>query len=168
MIRPCELSEVDEICALVNDAAAAYRGVIPEDCWKEPYMTAGELERDIADGVRFWGSYDADRPVAVMGLQPVGDVALVRHAYTRTANQGAGLGAALLARIRSETDRPMLVGTWKAATWAIRFYEARGFRLVTAPRKDDLLRRYWRVPARQMDESVVLADARWFADVGRT
>jgi len=168
MIRPCEPAELDDICALVNDAAAAYRGVIAGDCWKEPYMSADELRRDIADAVKFWGSYVDGRLVAVMGLQPVGDVALVRHAYTRTANQGAGLGAALLTRLRQETDRPLLVGTWKAATWAIRFYEARGFRLVTAPQKDALLRRYWSVPARQMDESVVLADARWFAAVGRT
>lgn len=163
MIRPCEPAELDDICALVNDAAAAYRGVIPADCWKDPYMSAEELRREIDDGVRFWGFFDGGALLAVMGLQNVGEVALVRHAYTRTTKQGAGIGAALLAHLRGETDRPMLVGTWKAATWAIRFYERRGFRLVTAPHKDALLRRYWTVPARQMDESVVLADARWFA-----
>jgi GNAT superfamily N-acetyltransferase len=98
-----------------------------------------------------------------MGLQQVGDVSLIRHAYTRTARQGRGLGRALLAHLRARTDRPMLIGTWAAATWAIRFYQAQGFRLVTPAEKVVLLRRYWTVPERQIEESVVLADPRWFA-----
>ena len=163
MIRPCEPAELDDVCALVNDAAVAYRGVIAADCWNEPYMPIDELRRDVDDGVRFWGFFDDGQLVGAMGLQDVGEVALVRHAYTRTAKQGAGIGAALLAHLRDQTDRPLLVGTWKAATWAIRFYQARGFTLVTAPQKDALLRRHWTVSVRQMAESVVLADARWFA-----
>lgn len=162
MIRPCTLDDLDEIRVIVNDAAEAYRGVIADDCWTVPYMSAEELRHEIDDGVQFWGAVADGRLLAVMGLQQVGDVALIRHAYTRTANQGAGLGDALLACLRERTDRPVLVGTWKAATWAIAFYQRRGFRLVDAVQKDDLLRRYWSVPPRQMQESVVLADARWF------
>ena len=101
-----------------------------------------------------------------MGLQLVSDVALIRHAYTRTASQGKGIGSALLAHVQRQTDRPILVGTWKAATWAVRFYEARGFRLIDAPQKDALLRRYWTVPARQIEESVVLANDRWSGTPG--
>ncbi len=163
MIRECRAIECDDICAVVNDAATAYRGVIAADCWKEPYMSRDELEREIDEAVRFWGCVEDGRLVAVMGLQDVGDVALIRHAYTRAARQGAGLGSALLAHLRTQTVRPMLVGTWKAATWAIRFYERHGFRLVDAVNKDRLLRRYWTVSARQREESVVLADARWFS-----
>jgi len=163
MIRQCEPDELDEVCAVVNDAAAAYRGVIAADCWKDPYMSGEELRREVDDGVLFWGFFEGGRLLAVMGLQHVGDVALIRHAYTRTANRGTGAGTALLAHVRAQTDRPMLVGTWKAAAWAVKFYQGRGFRLVTAPQKDALLRRYWTVPERQIDESVVLADARWLA-----
>lgn len=163
MIRECRAIEYEDICAVINDAAEAYRGVIAADCWKEPYMSPDELEREMDEAVRFWGCVDDGRLVAVMGLQHVGDVDLIRHAYTRTAHQGAGLGTALLAHLRQQTVRPMLVGTWTAATWAIRFYEHHGFRLIAAPGKDRLLRRYWTVSARQMEESVVLADARWFA-----
>jgi GNAT superfamily N-acetyltransferase len=163
MIRQCEPAELDDICAVVNDAATAYRGIIAADRWKDPYMSGEELGREMDDAVQFWGFLEGGRLLAVMGLQHVGDVALIRHAYTRTANRGAGIGTALLGHLRGQTDRPMLVGTWKAATWAIRFYQGRGFRLVSAPDKDQLLRRYWTVPDRQIEESVVLADARWFA-----
>ena len=163
MIRQCEPDELDDVCAVVNDAAAAYRGVIAADRWKDPYMAGEELRREVNDGVLFWGFFEGGRLLAVMGPQHVSDVALIRHAYTRTAHRGTGAGTALLAHVRGQTDRPMLVGTWKAATWAVKFYQGRGFRLVTAPQKDVLLRRYWTVPERQIDESVVLADARWFA-----
>lgn len=163
MIRQCKSAEFDDICAVVNDAATAYRGIIAADRWKDPYMSEEELHREMNDAVLFWGFFKGGRLLAVMGLQHVGDVALIRHAYTRTANRGTGIGAALLGHIRGQTDRPMLVGTWKAATWAVRFYQGRGFRLVVAPHKDALLRRYWTVPERQIEESVVLADARWFA-----
>lgn len=162
MIRRCDAADFEEMYAVINDAAAAYRGVIAADRWKEPYMPADELRDEIAAGVEFWGVLEQDTLVAVMGLQHVGDVALIRHAYTRTAHQGSGAGSALLEYLRARTDRAMLVGTWTAATWAIRFYERHGFRLVTRRQKERLLRRYWTIPDRQIEESVVLADARWF------
>lgn len=165
-IRRCEPSDFDEICAIVNDAASAYRDIIPSDRWKEPYMPLEELQREVADGVVFWGARETGDLVAVMGLQFVLDVALIRHAYTRTARRGAGFGTTLVTHLQRMADRPMLVGTWKAATWAVSFYERRGFRLVTPEQKDALLRKYWTVPERQIEESVVLADKRWFTMSG--
>jgi GNAT superfamily N-acetyltransferase len=163
MIRACTTADLEEIHAVVNDAAEAYRGAIAADRWHEPYMPLDELEAEIDAGVTFWAALEGDRIEAVMGIQLVKDVALIRHAYTRTVSQGRGHGAALLAYLRSLTDRPILVGTWKAAVWAIRFYERHGFRQVTREEKVTLLRRYWTVPDRQIEESVVLADDRWFA-----
>ena len=136
-------------------------------------MPADELRDEVKDGVAFWGAFDADGTlVAVMGLQRrvprhhgaraaehVTEVALVRHAYTRTARQGTGAGTALLQHVTRQTDHPILIGTWAAATWAVRFYERHGFRLIRGAAKDDLLRRYWNIPDRQIEESVVLADA---------
>ncbi len=156
-IRACELEHFDAIAAVVNDAAIAYRGVIPPDRWKEPYMPVAEVREEFAHDVRFWGVFDNDRLLGVMGLQPVKDVALIRHAYTRTTAQGQGIGTMLLERLRTEAGgRPLLVGTWTAATWAIRFYERHGFVLVDDIEKDRLLRTYWTVPDRQIEESVVL------------
>jgi N-acetylglutamate synthase-like GNAT family acetyltransferase len=163
VIRPCQPADIDTICEIINDAASAYKNVIPSDCWHEPYMSRQELQREIAQGVTFWAVAEGKHLVAVMGLQPVHDVALIRHAYTRSARQQRGHGAALLAHFRERTDRPMLVGTWSAATWAVRFYEKHGFHLVRPVDKDRLLRRYWTVSPRQIEESVVLADSRWFA-----
>lgn len=163
MIRTCGAGDLEDIYQVINDAASAYRGVIAPDCWHEPYMPRQELSRECASGVVFWGFYEGAHLAGVMGLQLVADVALIRHAYTRTARQHQGIGAALLAHVRRQTDRPMLVGTWKAATWAVRFYEGQGFRLVRGEAKNTLLRRYWTVPDRQIDESVVLADMRWFS-----
>ena len=157
------VSDPPLIAAVINDAAQVYRGIIPPDRWKEPYMPVDELRHEIAAGVTFSGWFAGSELVAVMGLQHVQDVALIRHAYTRTAHQGQGCGVALLEHLRAEADRPMLVGTWKAATWAVAFYERHGFHLVTPEQKDLLLRRYWTVPDRQIEESVVLADARWAA-----
>lgn len=148
---------------VINDGAAAYRGKIPADRWHEPYMPAGELEDELAAGVAFWAYEEDGAPVAVMGLQDVGDVTLVRHAYTRTDRQGRGLGSALLKHLLGQTGRPVLIGTWKAAAWAIRFYERHGFRRVTDAETRELLARYWVVPERQAEESVVLVDARWRA-----
>jgi GNAT superfamily N-acetyltransferase len=145
-----------DIADVVNDGARAYRGVIPPDRWHEPYMPHEELKSEVEAGVAFWGFYDASRLLGVMGLQQVQDVALIRHAYTRTEAQGRGIGSALLGELVSLGDRPLLVGTWKAAAWAIRFYEARGFTLVSEKEKERLLRRYWTVPERQIEESVVL------------
>ena len=143
---------------VINDAARKYRGVIAADRWKEPYMPEAELREEIADGVRFWARVDGERLLSVMGLQDRGEVALIRHAYSRTAAQGSGAGSALIAHLKGLARKPMLVGTWKAATWAIRFYEKRGFRLVGEEEKRRLLRRYWKIPERQVEESVVLSD----------
>jgi GNAT superfamily N-acetyltransferase len=159
-IRPCTAADVDAIRAVCNDAARAYRGVIPDDRWSDPYMTETHLRSELRAGVGFVGAVDDGVLVAVMGLQAAGDVALIRHAYTRTLRQGHGLGGRLLAHLQSQTDRPLLVGTWRAATWAVRFYERHGFQRVDDPRP--LLQRYWDIGERQIDESVVLADDRWF------
>jgi len=161
MIRRCGTADLATVLAVINDGAAAYRGVIPADRWKEPYMPAAELEEEIGAGVVFWGWEERGTLVAVMGLQDIADVTLIRHAYTRTAHQGRGLGSALLKHLRAQTTRPILIGTWKAATWAIRFYQRHGFRLVDDAEKRVLLQRCWTVPERQIQESVVLADARW-------
>lgn len=163
MIRPCDQGDFAAIYAIVNDAAQAYRGVIPADRWHEPYMPEDELRHEIASGVAFWGYEEEGELVGVMGIQHVQDVTLIRHAYVRTARRGQGIGSVLLAHLRTLTDRPILIGTWAAATWAIRFYEKHGFRLVTPAEKDRLLGRYWCIPPRQVETSVVLADARWFA-----
>lgn len=161
MIRKCEPDEFDTIYAIINDAAQAYKGVIPADCWKEPYMPKEELQSEMNAGVIFWGYYEAGELMGVMGIQPVQDVSLIRHAYVRTAKQRQGIGGKLLARLVSETTRPMLVGTWAAAVWAIRFYERRGFKLVSQEEKNRLLKKYWSVAERQIETSVVLADERW-------
>ena len=156
-IRPCREDERDAILAIVNAAAEAYRGVIPADRWHEPYMPAGELDGEIAAGVRFWG-YEADGELAgVMGIQPVRDVDLIRHAYVFPGNQGRGVGGRLLDHLRHAATRPILVGTWADAVWAIRFYERHGFALVPPARKDALLQEYWTITPRQVETSVVLA-----------
>ena len=149
--------DLAEIAEVINDAAVVYRGAIPADCWHEPYMPMDELRAEIDAGVQFWGIRRGGRLAGVMGLQQVRDVFLIRHAYTRTEEQGSGLGSALLEHLRRRSDRRLLIGTWKAATWAIRFYERRGFRVVSATEKNRLLRRYWTVPERQIQESVVLS-----------
>jgi GNAT superfamily N-acetyltransferase len=144
--------------AIVNDAAQAYRGVIPADRWHEPYMARSELEQEIAAGVRFWVAEQAGCPVGVMGIQDKGEVALVRHAYVASVAQRNGIGRALLRHVRGLTDKPVLIGTWAAATWAIDFYLRNGFRVVSDAEKDRLLRKYWSIPDRQIETSVVLAD----------
>lgn len=145
-----------DILDIVNDAARAYRGVIPADRWHEPYMAEEELRAEMAAGVAFWGFATQGRLAGVMGLQYVQDVALIRHAYTRTALRGSGIGGALLEHLKRAARAPLLVGTWKAATWAVRFYEKRGFVLASESEKQRLLQRYWSIPERQVEESVVL------------
>lgn len=162
-IRRCDDADRPAILAIVNDAAQAYRGVIPSDRWHEPYMPEAALHAEIEAGVAFWGWEDAGGLRGVMGLQDVQDVALIRHAYVATAVRGQGIGGRLLAHLAAHTGRPLLVGTWAAATWAIRFYERHGFALVGPDEKERLLRRYWSIPERQIATSVVLADARWRA-----
>ena len=157
-IRRCRPDEQEAILAIVNAAAERYRGVIPADCWHEPYMAAEQLERDVAAGVAFWGCVDErDELVGVMGIQPVGDVDLVRHAYVRPDRQGSGIGGRLLAHLEGIGARQVLIGTWADATWAIGFYESHGYVLVPRERTAELLWRYWDVSLRQVETSVVLA-----------
>jgi N-acetylglutamate synthase-like GNAT family acetyltransferase len=158
MIRRCSDDDHDAILAIVNAAAEAYRGVIPADRWHEPYMPAGELEAEIAAGVEFWGYEDAGELVGVMGIQPLDDVDLIRHAYVRPGSQRGGVGAALLQHLLGEATKPVLVGTWAAAEWAIAFYRRHGFVQVSTEEKTRLLRTYWNIPERQIETSVVLAD----------
>ena len=156
-IRPIRTAERDAIRAIVNAAADAYREVIPADRWREPYMESHELDAEIAAGVRFWG-YEADGElIGVMGIQSIGDVDLIRHAYVRPDSQRRGVGSALLRRLRDTSTRRMLVGTWAAADWAIGFYRRHGFELVSPQRKTELLETYWTIPERQIETSVVLA-----------
>lgn len=159
-IRPCTDADFAQMLEVINDAAQKYRGSIAADRWKEPYMPEAELREEMRNGVEFWGWADGPRLASVMGLQDRGEVALIRHAYTRTAAQGTGAGSALIAHLRSLTRKPMLVGTWRAATWAVAFYQKRGFRLVGDAEKERLLRRYWNIPERQIEDSVVLESSR--------
>ena len=158
MIRRIAGGERADVLAIVNQAAEAYRGVIPADRWHEPYMDAAQLEREIAAGVEFWGIEDGAGVLAgVMGIQAVRDVDLIRHAYVRPGLQGGGIGRRLLEELTARAQRPLLVGTWAAATWAVRFYERNGFELVGREEKDRLLAAYWDIPERQVETSVVLA-----------
>ena len=156
MIRLCTDDDIPTIDAIINEAAEAYRGAVPDDCLHEPYMSRSELLAEIAAGVDFWGWEEAGDLTGVMGLQKVADATLIRHAYVRTAYQGRGCGTALFTALASKTTGPLLVGTWAAATWAIRFYERHGFRLVSTEEKDRLLDTYWSIPSRQVETSVVL------------
>ncbi len=163
MIRYCTDQDFDEIFAIVNDGAQAYKGAIPEDRWHDPYMPRDVLGAEIAAGVKFWGFEGDERLLGVMGLQPVQDVVLIRHAYVRSAMHRRGIGGRLLDHVRSFSDGPFLVGTWAAASWAIRFYGKHGFELVPRKETPALLRRYWDIPDRQIETSVVLADKGWLA-----
>ncbi|HUA96715.1 MAG TPA: GNAT family N-acetyltransferase [Terracidiphilus sp.] len=161
MIWRCGEEDFEAIWEIVNDGAQAYCGVIPADCWAEPYMSREELRHEIEDGVEFWGYDDDDHLVGVMGIQKVEDVTLIRHAYVRTENQKQGVGAKLLEHLLGLAASPVLVGTWTDAAWAIRFYEKYGFQLVSEAEKNRLLRQYWTISERQVETSVVLADAAW-------
>ena len=157
MICRLSPSEFDSMLEVVNEAAQAYRGVIPEDRWKEPYMSAEELRKEIESGVEFYGWMEDNVLVAVMGIQLVGDVTLIRHAYVLTSRQRRGIGETLLKSLVSlARTSEVLVGTWEAAHWAVRFYEKHGFRLVSREEKEKLLRKYWNIPGRQIETSVVL------------
>jgi GNAT superfamily N-acetyltransferase len=155
VIRRCRDDELAVVGEIVNAAAVAYRGVIPEDRWHEPYMGPAELESEIAAGIEFWGYEEDGSLLGVMGIQPVQDVTLIRHAYVAPGTQGRGIGGALLAALEARGSGQLLVGTWAAASWAIRFYERHGFVAVDDPAT--LLRRYWSIPERQIETSVVLA-----------
>lgn len=157
-IRRCREDESAAILDIVNSAAEAYRGVIPADRWHDPYMDRHELDAEIAAGVEFWGYETGGILIGVMGIQPVRDVDLIRHAYVRPGTQRRGVGGALLLHLHGLTARRMLVGTWAAADWAIQFYLRNGFVQVSPNRKTELLKTYWTIPDRQVDTSVVLAD----------
>jgi len=161
MIRKSVDDDFAAMLAIINDAARAYRGVIPADRWHEPYMPADELSKEIANGVVFWVAEHEGRLAGLMGIQDKGDVALVRHAYVASDMQKSGVGTTLLRHVQSLTDNPILIGTWAAAAWAIEFYRRNGFTVVSTTQKDRLLRKYWSIPARQVETSVVLADRRW-------
>jgi N-acetylglutamate synthase-like GNAT family acetyltransferase len=162
MIRQCDSKDFEAIYAIINDAAEAYKGIIPEDRWKEPYMDRDYLQHEIDAGVVFWGYEEDGKLLGVMGIQDVMDVTLIRHAYVRTARRNQGIGGTLLSNLRKKTIRPLLMGTWGDAVWAIRFYEKHGFKLVTPEEKTRLLQKYWSIPERQVETSVVLADQNWF------
>ena len=163
VIRPCSDGAFEMIYEIINDAAQAYRGIIPADRWQEPYMSGEELRHEIDEGVVFWGYEEKGELLGVTGMQDVQDVTLIRHAYVRTAIRNQGIGGKLLSALREKrTKRPVLIGTWAAAVWAVHFYEKHGFRLVSPEEKDRLLQQYWSIPERQIETSVVLADRRWF------
>jgi len=162
MIRKCSDKDFEIIYEIINDAAKAYEGIIPPDCYKEPYMSRDELRKEIEAGVNFWGYEEDNQLVGVMGIQEVKDVTLIRHAYVRPSKQHRGIGEKLLLHLLKQTSKPVLIGTWANAHWAISFYEKNGFRLVPHEEKDELLRKYWSIPERQVEASVVLADEKWF------
>jgi len=162
-IRESAPADSAAILAVINDGAQAYRGVIPADRWHEPYMPADELTKEIAAGIAFWVAEEDARLLGVMGIQDKGDVALIRHAYVPTRIQRKGVGTQLLQHLQGLADKPFLIGTWADSSWAIAFYERNGFSLVTQQEKERLLRKYWSIPERQIETSVVLADRRWSA-----
>ena len=161
MIREGTDEDFEAIFEIINDAAAAYKGVIPPDRWREPYMTREELRAQIEGGVSFSCYVEDGEIVGVMGIQDKGDVALIRHAYVRTRRRNRGVGTLLLRGLTRDSTKPILIGTWRAADWAIRFYEKHGFCLVDEEEKRRLLKKYWAIPERQVETSVVLADEKY-------
>ena len=161
VIRLASDTAFTAMLAIINDAARAYRGVIPDDRWHEPYMSADELAREMSDGVVFYIAEQDGHATGVMGIQDKGDVALVRHAYVVTDARRSGIGTRLLRHVESLVHTPILIGTWAAASWAIDFYQRNGFTVVSPVQKERLLLTYWSIPARQVETSVVLANQRW-------
>jgi N-acetylglutamate synthase-like GNAT family acetyltransferase len=161
LIRKSREADMGVMLTIINEAAQAYRGVIPADRWHEPYMPMHELVEEIAAGVVFWVAEQEGRLLGVMGIQDKGDVALVRHAYVAPSTQRKGVGTRLLRHVEGLNSKPLLIGTWADALWAIEFYRRNGFTVVPSSHKDRLLRTYWSIPARQIETSVVLADGRW-------
>jgi N-acetylglutamate synthase-like GNAT family acetyltransferase len=168
LIRESDRADFAEVLTIINDAARAYRGVIPADRWHEPYMPAIELAREIADGVTFWVAEQDGQLLGVMGIQDKGDVALVRHAYVITTTQRSGIGTKLLRHVEGLIDKPILIGTWADASWAIDFYRRNGFSMVPGDQKNRLLQTYWSIPPRQIETSVVLANSRWAQPAAET
>jgi GNAT superfamily N-acetyltransferase len=164
MIVKGEQLDFEEIFVIINDGASAYRGIIPADRWHDPYMTAAELKEQIDDGVEFWIYRQDDEILGVMGIQYKDSVTLIRHAYVRTKDRKQGIGSKLLKHLCDLAANPILIGTWADAKWAIEFYQKHGFRLLPEDEKNKLLRKYWRIPVRQIETSVVLASADWKDD----
>jgi GNAT superfamily N-acetyltransferase len=161
MIYKCEQKDFIEIYKVINDAAIAYKGIIPGDRWHEPYMNEAELKRQIDEGVQFWKYMEEKEVLGVMGIQFKGDVTLIRHAYVRTTKRNKGIGGKLLEHLSAITTTPILIGTWTDAKWAIGFYQKHGFRLLLHDAKNNLLRKYWSIPQQQIETSVVLASPGW-------
>ena len=161
MIRKCIQQDFFVMYEIINDAAQAYKGVIPDDRWHEPYMPIEELKHEIEGGVEFWGYEEAGGLMGIMGLQDKGDVYLIRHAYVRTSSRNRGIGTKLLHHLEQMAHKPILVGTWIDATWAIRFYEKNGYRALSRPETERLLKKYWKISERQVVTSVVLANPKW-------
>jgi GNAT superfamily N-acetyltransferase len=157
MIRHCTNRDFISIYEIINDAAQVYRGIIPDDRWHDPYMTSEQLQQEIKDGVDFWGYEQDGTLIGVMGIQDRGEVDLIRHAYVRTAHRQRGIGTALLHFLESRSDKQILIGTWADARWAVSFYEKNGYRLLATDEKNRLLRKFWNIPDRQVETSVVLA-----------
>lgn len=162
MIRKCNKSDFNTILEIINDAAQAYKGIIPPDRWHEPYMSFAELRAQIDDGIVFWGLERNGQLLGVMGIQDKGDVTLIRHAYVIPRAQKRGIGKKLLQYLESMTEKPILIGTWAAASWAVSFYQKNGYSLVSEEEKNRLLRKYWSIPERQVETSVVLANPAWY------
>ncbi len=160
MIRQANDADFEPIYGIINSAAEAYRGVIPDDRWREPYMSRDELAREIGDGVVFWVAEQDGRLTGVMGIQDKGAVILIRHAYVQTGVQKQGIGTSLLHHCENVANKPILIGTWADATWAISFYQRNGYQLTTLSEKTELLKKYWSIPERQIETSVVLADCK--------
>jgi len=156
-IRPCTAADLPQMFSIINDAAQAYKGVIPADRWHEPYMPMDELKAQVADGITFSGYEEDGALLGVMGIQDKGDVKLIRHAYVKTTARRKGIGEKLLKHLEATTSKPVLIGTWRDAAWAIRFYEKNGFRCTSREETARLLRKYWSIPERQIETSVVLA-----------
>lgn len=161
MIFKCEQTDLKDIGDIINDAAIAYKGIIPADRWQEPYMPEAELQKQIDEGVQFWCWKEHGEMMGVMGIQYKRDVTLIRHAYVRSVYRNKGIGSKLLAHLASVADTPVLIGTWAAASWAIEFYKKHGFILLSKAETETLLRRYWSIPDRQIETSVVLASKDW-------
>jgi N-acetylglutamate synthase-like GNAT family acetyltransferase len=161
MIRKCQEADFEGIYEIINDAAEAYRGIIPADRWHEPYMSREQLRQEIDAGVQFWGFEEGSTLIGVMGVQDRGDVTLIRHSYVRSQMRNCGIGSGLLRFLESTTEKPILIGTWADATWAVAFYQKHGYRLVSTEQKNQLLRKYWHIPERQVETSVVLAAKKW-------
>lgn len=161
MIQPCNSDDFSEILSIINDAASAYKGIIPADRWHEPYMPEKELQKQISEGVEFWCYTEDGTIMGVMGIQDRGEVTLIRHAYVRSMYRNKGIGGRLLKHLLGTTNKPVLIGTWADAEWAIAFYLRHGFRLLQKEETARLLHRYWSIPERQVETSVVLARFDW-------